>query len=357
MRMYVKLFSFTVVIMLVVSVTVSVTYAARPAGVGGGNLAAQVGENTTAIGDNKTAIGDNKTAIGNNTTAINTNTTAIGALEAIPWTTDGFGSVSTTGSVKVGNDTSDCTSQNAGSIRFNGTNFEGCNGTEWVALDCCSSSFVCGTDQVQDADGNSYNTVQIGSQCWMAENLNVGTNNTGYLTDNDVIEKHCYGDHALGDVNCATEGGLYPWDEAMQYSTEKGAQGICPTGWHIPTDSEWKTLEMELGMTQEDADLFTDTGVYRGVDEEVGTQLKEGGTSGFEAIMAGYRDGGTWGYYQGRLTAGLPYYTTGFWTSTLKLDIGAPIFHGLNDFQSASGRQTSNRGQLGFSNSVRCLKD
>ncbi len=96
-----------------------------------------------------------------------------------------------------------------------------------------------------------------------------------------MIEKYCYNN----DTNiCATDGGLYQWNEMMQYSTSGGVQGICPTGWHLPTDSEWKTLEMALGMTQVQADL---TG-WRGTDQ--GTQLKSGGTSGFQALLAGFRN-------------------------------------------------------------------
>jgi len=46
---------------------------------------------------------------------------------------------------------------------------------------------------------------------------------------------------------CNVYGGLYQWDEAMQYSTTVGVQGICPTGWHLPADSEWTTLTTFLG--------------------------------------------------------------------------------------------------------------
>jgi hypothetical protein len=68
--------------------------------------------------------------------------------------------------------------------------------------------FVCGTDQVEDADGNLYDTVRIASQCWMGENLNVGEMLTGVTgqTDNSVIEKYCYNNDLN---NCVTDGGLY----------------------------------------------------------------------------------------------------------------------------------------------------
>ncbi len=147
-------------------------------------------------------------------------------------------------------------------------------------------------------DNKSYKTVTIGTQTWMAENLNFGTriDGSGDQTDNDIIEKYCYSDDP---VNCATYGGLYQWDEMMQYVTTEGVQGVCPTGWHLPTDTEWKTLEMELGMTTAEAN----SSGYRGADQ--GSQLAGNeplwtngsldqngvfGSSGFAALPSGYRD-------------------------------------------------------------------
>jgi len=98
-----------------------------------------------------------------------------------------------------------------------------------------------GTPTVTDIDGNVYNTVLIGDQCWMKENLNTGTriNGSSNQTNNGTIEKYCYDNL---ESNCDTYGGLYQWNEMMGYSTTPGAQGICPTGWHIPSDAEWTVL-------------------------------------------------------------------------------------------------------------------
>ncbi|MCD4735302.1 MAG: hypothetical protein K8R53_04620, partial [Bacteroidales bacterium] len=87
-----------------------------------------------------------------------------------------------------------------------------------------------------------YETDSIGNQCWMSENLNVGIQiqNTTDQTDNNEIEKYCYDNDP---VNCDAYGGLYKWDEAMKYATNSNIRGICPAGWHIPSDDEWKTLE------------------------------------------------------------------------------------------------------------------
>ena len=133
-----------------------------------------------------------------------------------------------------------------------------------------------GTPYVTDADGNTYPTIQIGDQCWMAKNLNTGryvASTVDYmdhsnLSDNGIIEKYCWGNDPH---NCDLYGGLYDWDEAMGYTDTEGTRGICPEGWHLPSDNDWKTLN----------------NFYKYGD--AGAQLKVGGSSGFEAYFAGDR--------------------------------------------------------------------
>ncbi len=161
--------------------------------------------------------------------------------------------------------------------------------------------------------GQTYQTVIIGTQCWMRENLNIGTmiDSTLDQTDDGTIEKYCY--HNSED-SCIVYGGLYQWNEMMQYVTTGGEQGICPMGWHLPTDAEWKTLEMYLGMSQAEADA----GGFRGTDE--GGKLKEVGTaywdspnfgatnsSGFTGLSGGQRH---YGYFRALGTYG------DWWSST-----------------------------------------
>jgi len=74
----------------------------------------------------------------------------------------------------------------------------------------------------------------------MQENLNIGVKTDGAQTNNGVFEKSCY---ANLESNCDTYGGLYQWNELMQYIDIPGGQGLCPGGWHVPTDDEWDTLE------------------------------------------------------------------------------------------------------------------
>ncbi|MDA3866344.1 MAG: fibrobacter succinogenes major paralogous domain-containing protein [Salinivirgaceae bacterium] len=152
---------------------------------------------------------------------------------------------------------------------------------------------------VTDIDGNVYSTVQIGNQEWMAENLKTTTYNNGTSIDlvtnsstwsNLYTGAYCWYDNDQAQY-AETYGALYNW-----YAVETG--NLCPDGWHVPTDEEWKTLEMELGMSQADAD---DTG-YRGTNE--GSKLagnaalwadgdlindSEFGSSGFTALPGGYR--------------------------------------------------------------------
>ena len=99
--------------------------------------------------------------------------------------------------------------------------------------------FQCGT--LLSYQEENYNTVQIGNQCWMAENLNSGImiNSSVLQSNNDVIEKYCSNNI---EGNCDVYGGLYQWNEMMQYLTDEGSQGICPNNWHIPTDAEWTEL-------------------------------------------------------------------------------------------------------------------
>lgn len=148
-----------------------------------------------------------------------------------------------------------------------------------------SSTFTCGNNITDPRDGQLYPTLLIGSQCWMKKNLNYGQqiNSSTHQTDNSTPEKYCYDNVA---ANCDIYGGMYQWNEVMQYTTTESAQGLCPAGWHVPSDNEWKTLEMALGMTQQEADM---SNTWRGVG--VGTALKTGGSSGFDAPLGG----GLWG--------------------------------------------------------------
>jgi len=137
---------------------------------------------------------------------------------------------------------------------------------------------TCPSLPTVDYAGKIYTTVQIGTQCWLKENLDVGTriNGSQNASNNGTIEKYCYNNDV---ANCNTYGGLYHWNEAMQYSTTPGTQGICPTGWHIPTKAEFEAL---IAAVNNDGNALKSIG--QGSSSGAGTN-----TSGFSALLAGVR--------------------------------------------------------------------
>jgi uncharacterized protein (TIGR02145 family) len=99
-------------------------------------------------------------------------------------------------------------------------------------------TFTCGST-VTDVDNNTYNTLQIGTLCWLKENLKVTKNPAG-----QGITRRCYDDNTS---NCDTYGGLYDWATIMNGASSStanpsGVQGICPNGWHIPSYAEFTQL-------------------------------------------------------------------------------------------------------------------
>jgi uncharacterized protein (TIGR02145 family) len=200
-----------------------------------------------------------------------------------------------------------------------------------------TTQFNCGTDTVEDADGNSYDTVEIGEQCWMASNMNVGAviNSSSSQADNSVIEKYCYNNDP---GNCASLGGLYQWNEAMQYVATEGARGICPTGWHFPSDTDLYVLENYL--TDEGSSCVQERS--GGGCSGAGTKLKIGGSSGLNVPFGGSVWGAYWDNYYGFL-----------WSSTQSG--GNAFYRGVvNSSWSSVERNTDTKSRP---YSIRCLKD
>ncbi|OYT15059.1 MAG: hypothetical protein B7C24_15045 [Bacteroidetes bacterium 4572_77] len=206
---------------------------------------------------------------------------------------------------------------------------------------------ICG-QLIINYGGQEYHGVPIGTQCWMKENLNIGTriNGNQEMQSNSTIEKYCYDEN---EANCDTYGGLYQWDEMMQYSTQEGAQGICPDGWHIPTDNEWKEMEMELGMSQSEANN-TD---WRGTNEGEKLRSKSGwnsngngtNSSGFTAFPGGFRSiGGSF----------IDLVDYGFWWTSTEYSGSYAWSRGLCYYFDQVDRNDNYRV---YGYSVRCLKD
>ncbi|MDH4157576.1 MAG: fibrobacter succinogenes major paralogous domain-containing protein [candidate division Zixibacteria bacterium] len=206
---------------------------------------------------------------------------------------------------------------------------------------------------VTDIDCNVYETVTIGTQVWMAENLKVTHYRNGdaipNVTDNGAWAGLSTGaccEYDNNIANSALYGRLYNW-----YSVAD-IRNIAPEGWHVASDAEWKQLEMYLGMDQADVDNVG----LRGTDE--GGKLKETGTthwastnfgatneSGFTALPGGCRDQDS--------TFGCIGMTATFWSSTENISSSA-WGRDLGYLDSGTYRYSSFK-ENGFS--VRCMKD
>lgn len=207
---------------------------------------------------------------------------------------------------------------------------------------------LCPNPPIVIYEGHTYNTVQIGLQCWLKENLDVGTQIDGSTdpADNGIIEKYCFDDLA---VNCELYGGLYLFHEMMNYNTDPGTQGICPEGWHIPTDNEWCTVSQFVDSTVNCNTLYF-SGEDAGIKMKSTTGWDDGGngdnSSGFTALPGGVR---YIDYY-----AGIGY-ASDMWTSTSTNTPGA-YYHNFGATQAGIGRYISAfYSNHGFS--VRCLKN
>jgi len=236
-------------------------------------------------------------------------------------------------------------------VNTDSADFYGFDGTVWKSLWNYPTDTItryC-LDSIEYS-GQWYKTVQIGEHCWMAENLNVGTRIDGSQaqTDNSTIEKYCYNDD---ENNCDIYGGLYQWDEMMWYTTQDSAQGICPEGWHLPSDAEWKVLEGTVDTQYGVGDPQWDGTSFRGFD--VGMRLKS---------TAGWANTGTdaFGFTAmpgGRInTSGSFNYVNhnGYWWSTTEFSSSDAWTRRMYDNHDNVNRCEGNKDN-GFS--VRCLKD
>ena len=212
---------------------------------------------------------------------------------------------------------------------------------EWKHLNygLFSISSDCGYPIFDPRDGKSYNTVKIGDQCWMAENINIGERIDGgeVMTNDTFIEKICYDDL---ESNCDTYGGLYQWDEMMQYVTTEATQGICPDGWHMPADNEYTNLIDYLLGTDVAGGKMKETGNTHWLYPNIGAT----NSSGFTALGAGLC------LSSGTFTELLH----GFYFYTSSLDNDNPIYRLIySNYDDVTGGTTTKLNNF----SVRCIKD
>jgi uncharacterized protein (TIGR02145 family) len=212
------------------------------------------------------------------------------------------------------------------------------------------------TGTLTDNEGNTYKTVKIGNQWWMAEDLKTRIYSDGtYINQiesdsaqwsTDTIGAFCNNKDDLGNVI----GKLY-----NNYAVNNTSK-LAPAGWHIPNDEEWKVLEMYLGMSQAEADKLE----WRGTDE--GEKIKIQAPLGWAAY------GNVWATNESGFTAlatgcrlfngvtGYPgYFSTGFWWSTTTYEGNTTAWYRYLDYKNENVFRSHCSKNYGFS--VRCVKD
>jgi uncharacterized protein (TIGR02145 family) len=225
-----------------------------------------------------------------------------------------------------------------------------------------SAPFSCGIITVADIDGNSYNVVQIGTQCWTGENLRVRRYNDGTAilfdasggsvgtssTWQNLAGAHTIyaNDSVASPSYLTTYGYLYNWYAAKGVSTSGSTtyKNICPTGWHVPDDGEWTALETQLGGNTVAGGKMKSTGTTLWASPNTGAD----DSSGFSAHPGGYRsiDG----------DFALRGFNTIFWSTTsISGSIGG--YRGLNRDNGISTTGFFPRHDKRSGASIRCLKD
>ena len=237
-------------------------------------------------------------------------------------------------------------------------------GNEVVFSTTNPNPYHCGTYTLTDRDGNRYNTVQIGNQCWMKENLRT----TRYADGTAITLGSSYNDHTTPyrlipqgrPETILTDGYYYNWSAIIHGNTSSntnpsGVQGICPDGWHVPSDAEWSQLIDHVSLQNQYVCGSDNTYIGKSLASTtgwnsstatcaVGNDITSNNATGFSALPSGYfrRDYG--GYYAYGAN-------TRFWSSTEDIAYILSSNSALLDKDSCSYC-------TGFwFNSVRCVRD
>ena len=243
-------------------------------------------------------------------------------------------------------------------VRWKKSALENCPGVPCVT----APSFTCGTSTIVDMDGNSYNTVAIGTQCWTKENLKVTKYNDGILIPIDATAGPgggpstiwqnlttgaytIFGNGSSTGTNATNYGFLYNWYAVKGISTVGSTtyKNLCPTGWHVPIDGDLTSLETQLGGSSVAGGKLKSTSLLWSSGTP-GTNI-----SGFTGLPGGYR--GNNGYFSDDS------YSAFFWSATEIDGLNASyryLDYGSSGVYSNYG-PTRNLKSSGYS--VRCLKD
>ena len=189
------------------------------------------------------------------------------------------------------------------------------NGLQNTVNNMDNANFTCGTSKVADYDGNQYNTLKLGTQCWMKENLRTTHYSDGTVISNvgDVTTSPVRLSPEQGADSVAKYGYLYNWLAVMKGSSSSdalpsGVQGICPVGWHVPSHSEWTLLKDYVQGVSEygcgnshyigkalaaTTDWNTNVSSSNTNECKVGYNISTNNATGFTALPAGFNNGGT----------------------------------------------------------------
>jgi uncharacterized protein (TIGR02145 family) len=198
---------------------------------------------------------------------------------------------------------------------------------------------------IQDINGNIYKTIQIGTQVWMAENLKTTKYKNGvpipYVIDNTEWSSNTTGAYRFYDNNSDND---CPYGKLYNWYTVSNNNGICPTGWHVPTDAEWTILTTFLGGESVAGGKMKSTGTqyWRSSNTDATNSSGFSGLPGVNIDFAGNN---------------LTYGNSGYWWSSTEYNINSAKFRKLSwSFSSLDGG-----GPGGFPKSsgfsVRCVRD
>ncbi len=219
-----------------------------------------------------------------------------------------------------------------------------------------NTSFSCG-GIVYDYDGNSYNSIEIGNQCWLAKNLKVthypngdaiplvtGNTNWSSLDNDNIADAYCiYNNNANNEID--TYGALYTYAAAIGDDWTKDNnenQGVCPDGWHLPNNTEWDELSSFLG-TNNSSKMAGNGALWADGPLDQNANF---GSSGFDALPGGQRYYGFGEYlYESEI---------GFWWSSVETISADAYFYSIG-YDNTDLGSFSYKKSHGYS--VRCIKD
>jgi len=231
-------------------------------------------------------------------------------------------------------------------VRAYATNSIGTAYGNQVSFTTLAPPFTCGTSTVSDVDNNVYNTVQIGTQCWTQSNLKVSKYRNGDNIptglSNSAWQNTTSGAYAIYN-NDPVNDGLY--GKLYNHYAVTDSRGLCPTGWHVPSDAEWTTLENQLGGSSVAGGALKSTAMQPTPGGWNSPNTGATNSSGFTALPGGLR------YFFGGFT-NMP--SDGYWWSS-SVSSGSYAW----DRDLYNGYSTINRSYYSrtYGFSVRCCRD